>query len=1469
MRKLFLFLFLSLSFTSAFAQKFKKFSSGREAYVSEVRELLKKTDVDKEDELEPLLLEFSGTWTAGGIDDDEAKEVIQISNNFLKKRVTDYVSWKRFLKIITHFENNEEEKYLKLWLESLSKLSKKNPARFIRDYLETTYLTFYEYILFDNGKIKWQIGSGDYTFTYEDGPKFQFDGIDLWAYYKSDSTRIEGTAGVYDPLKRTFYGNGGLIYFIRAGLSEDSAFVELKDFEINVTKTSFQADSVILNTLVFLKEPLMGSFEERLTSSGGRGNATFPRFNSYRQDVAIKDIVPGADFLGGFSVIGSKFYGGGSDTSKATIKFNYEGKEAISSQSDRFLLRLDKIESEDVSVTIRLKEDSIYHPKITLRYLPETKQITIIRKEEGLGQTPFTNSYHNMDMAFGLITWKLDEPKMQIGNLNLGTEASAVFESQNYFRGKRFDQLRGLDNENVLYKMKAMAEAYDKRSFSDEEVARFLRMDKRSAHIFMMRMSVFGLVKYDLDARTGVFKDKVFDYINNYEEKRDYDVIQFVSSKSGSNATLSLLDYAMEIEGINTIALSDSQKVRLFPKNRKITVYENLNFDFDGKIVAGRFSYWGEVFKFNYDQFRINMDNIDSMRFKVQTFEQNNLGQRPLVDVQTVLQELTGELLIDDPNNKSGQKQYTDYPIFRSAKESYIYYDKKSIFDGVYDRSKFYVTLEPFEIDSLDNISTDGLQFDGTFTSAGIFPDLTETIKVQEDYSLGFKDETPSGGLAAYGGKGTYSNKLALSNEGLRGDGRIDYLNSYATSDEFFFFPDSTTGIAFEYEITAQTAGTEYPHAIGKGVFLDWRPYKDVLYTTSRETAFAMYDDIGMTAVGTLAHGPNSLKGKGVLDFLNAETKSEEYLFKNRKFSSQKLAFKVRANPDVDWGFTMDDARGDVNFDTERGDFYLNNPAEYFTFPVNQYICYMDYAKWLIPEKAINVKKVGDQASSRMISTNSEQDSLQFVAGHSKFYLENYLLESFQVPNIDVADASIFPDTGYVAIGKKAKMRTLLNASITANRTTKFHKFYGGTIDIYSRSKYYGNADYEYLDQDGTAWPMHFETVKADTGSTVGTATVKEGESFYMSPYFAYYGKVYLLGERKGLDFRGFTHIDSDCPTVSTDWFEFRSIIDPDNIVIDLPAIEADDKTKILVNGVMIDADTVTGYAAFLSQRTSAYDKEMFFTTGKLYYEETIGSYVIIDPAKFDDPNAKGNYLAFNNIDCLMHGEGTMSIGDNRGQMEVSSWGNIDYDLSTDDMNLDLVLGLDFHFSSDLQEAIADAINGETSLEGADLGRKAFEVSIDELLTGKDKTKFIESIENYGAPEKLPDEYQRTLLFSDIKLRWVPEAVSFLSEGDVAVGGLGKYPVNKKVKAKMEIRRKRRGDEIYMYLEVRPSVYFYFEYKRNQITFYTSNDEIMTKLKELDIKERRREVKGKPPFVYTIGTKGKMNRFLSRFEEFE
>lgn len=1467
-------LLLTTCLASAYSQGLRKFSPNKEAYLREVQEYLDdENKLDKEEVLLPLIDSFALIWNSTDFTAEEAKLVYAVSDNYSRKRITEFESWQHFFKVLVHFEVNEKEGATLAFLQDLEELSRR-PSRESRQYLQTIYELLYNNILFTDGRLRWEAFGLVPKVSFSPSPTFTFTETDLVGFFKNDSTLIEQTNLIYTPRDYQVKGSGGTTYFTRAGLSADSARVELQSYNLNVTKADFKADSATLMAKMYFDKPVLGLFTEKLTSqSGDAESAVFPRFRSYANNLRVENLLPHATFIGGFTLVGARFYGSGTDSAKATLEFKYQDTIFIRAKSERFLLSADKVYSQDVETSIYLKKDSIYHPKLTLRYLPLRAEVSLLRDDKGMGAAAFSNNYHNIDMAFDLFRWKIGSPLVDIGNMNIGGgEKPVVFESNNYFRESRFNDLQGMNTRNPILHLKDLSEATgNSREFTTKEVARHMRMDESNAHIFLMNMSVAGFVEYKVEQRVALLNDKIFNYYLNMRGVRDFDVIQFVSKVGeGNNAQMSLEDFSLRVEGIEAIALSDSQKVGLFPYGQKLTMYKGLDFDFNGRITAGRFNYWGNEFKFTYDEFMIAMTDIDSMRFNVISFEPNSLGQKYLVTCKTVLQDLNGELLIDKPNNKSGKVVYPDYPIFRSAKDSYIYYDKPSIFSSVYNRETFFVQLEPFEIDSLDNTSTSGLTFDGTFTSASIFPDLNQAISVQPDYSLGFTTETPPAGLSAYGGKGKFTSILKLSNEGLIGDGRIDYLNSVAISDEFFFFPDSTNGLALNYEIDEKTGGAGNPHVTNTNVDLHWEPYNDVLYTTSKQSSFAMYDAIGMRGTGTLAHSPSALNGKGLMEFLEAETRAKDYTFRHRKFTSPELAFRVRANPDVDWGFEIKKAKGEVDFDRERGFFDLKDSADYFSFLANQYICYMNFADWVIPEKAIKVKKKGGGAAlSEMISVKTQVDSLRFMAEYAKFYLEKDLLEGFKIPEIRVADAWLFPDTGYVAIDTAARMRTLTNAAITASVDNEFHKFFGGTLNIQGAQNFTGAADYEYLDQDGTPWPIYFKEIKVDTGTTVGFAQIEQKDAFYLSPYFAYYGNVRFKASRKELAFRGYTHIESSCESISTNWFNFNSLIDPNSILIDLPEIDPDDKTKMLANGIFLAADTVSGYAAFLSQEVSAADKQMFFANGVLFYDESESSYVITSRARISNSSAPDNYLRLSTLDCTMYGEGEMSLGDGKSQMEIKSFGTINYDLETDEMKLDLVIGLDFFFSDKLQERMAQIILENAEAEGVNLTSPTFKSFVNFSLPADESQEFYKDVKDYGAPEKLPKELESTILFGQTTINWTTESRSFLSSGKIGVSAFGDELVNTQVDGFFEIQRKRNGDEIYMLLDIDRSTFIYIEYKRNMMGIYSSDEKLMTLLKEMDLDARRNEESGKPPFTFTISTKGKMNRFIRRFDNFD
>lgn len=1453
------------------AQKIKKFSNAKEQYVVELQQFFKEITTGKEKEqTEAIYNEFTSNLSSGMFSEKEFAALVDMSNTMLKKRVVEFDTWEQLLRTMLLIHQNEDEKLAEPWLIDLEQTSRKESSKGIRDYIQNVYLGLSQQVMFTDGNLRWQAIEATWEFNFETEATFNITGANVWGFFKNDSTIIEGTNGVYFPRKNLFNGHGGNVYWVRTGLGRDSAFATLSNYSLATNKASFEADSVMLYSKLYLNEQLLGSFEERLSSRSEEKNASFPRFTSYNQDISIKGIYPSVDFSGGISVIGSKFYGSGTPSKKAKLIFTFEGKPVVSAQSERILLRQDLLVSDAAQITVHLENDSIYHPKSSLKFIPANNQLTLNRDSEGLSATPYTDSYHDLDIYFELFSWKLNEPQFHLGSLSLGAESTVIFESENYYRGERMQQIKGLDEIGPLVNIQKVTDLYGRKTLTLEEMARGLNMQKDATHRFMLQMSIMSFVNYDQANETITVKDKLYNYIQNERGRRDYDVIRFNSGlNGGANATVSLLNNDMVIRGIAAVALSDSQEVALFPKGRQITVHEGLDFDFDGRITAGRFSFWGTKFFFDYDLFQMNMATIDSMRFKVPSFTADANGNRKLIDVKNVLQDINGELLIDKPQNKSGKTRYTEYPIFRSGKESYVYYDRATIFDSVYNRTKFYVTLEPFEIDSLDNANTSGIKFAGTLSSAGIFPDIDEDIMVQEDYSLGFKTTTPPGGYPGYGGKGRYDGAISLSNKGFQGDGVINYLTSTTVSNSLLFFPDSTNGIAQTYEILEQKSGVQYPHVTASEVKVNWRPYNDVFYTKSQQTPFAMYDDIGMKATGTLALGPTKLGGNGRIDYLNAQNDSKDFIFKNREFTSQEMAFRVRVDEASPWGFELKNARGFVNFNKEKGEFTVNDSASYISFPINQYIAFMDFAEWFIPQKSLEVQKRGAGAQSHMVSVHPRQDSLQFMAGSAKFSLVPSLLEGFEVPKIDVADASIIPDTGYVAIEPAALMRTLKKATIIANRQLKHHTFFEATVDVKSRKLYRGSGYLEYIDEDETPWPLYFESIKPDTsGTTIGLANVKVEDGFFMSPFFAYYGKVALTAPIKNMTFDGYTLIQHACPNIETTWFKFKSVINPQKIVIVLPEDNLTTRGDNLYNGIYLAPDSTSGYSAFLSRESAKADQEIIGATGVLYYDKASFSYIVTSPEKVEDPAAKGNFLALNNKDCFTTGKGAIAFADKAGRIELASYGIVTHDLESDAIQLDMLLGFDFFFNEDILKSLAETLQGASDLKGTNNSREAYKIGLDNILTPKERAKYDEEVSLFGASEKVPKPLRHTLTFNEIVLEFNAATNSFVSTGPIGIGSILDEGVNKQVFGIVEIMRKRKGDEIYIYLEVGGGDYYFFQYKRNVLQFYTTQKEVMAKVLETDTDKRSLKAEdGKPPYVYNAASKGKVNLFLQRFEE--
>ena len=205
-----------------------------------------------------------------------------------------------------------------------------------------------------------------------------------------------------------------------------------------------------------------------------------------------------------------------------------------------------------------------------------------------------------------------------------------------------------------IYRVKGFVDKYKKKNIPVKEFARYIGLDETQAEVMLMRLAINGFINYESYRKTAIVKEKIFDYIKANTKKQDYDNLRFVSStKNSANAVLNIFDMDLRLYGIETFSLSDTHFVNIAPNKGEIVMKKNRSFEFNGKISAGRFNMGGEKCYFDYERFALNLPKIDSMAFFVPLFEDTN----KIIKIQTPLQNLVCELLIDDPKNKSSIKK--------------------------------------------------------------------------------------------------------------------------------------------------------------------------------------------------------------------------------------------------------------------------------------------------------------------------------------------------------------------------------------------------------------------------------------------------------------------------------------------------------------------------------------------------------------------------------------------------------------------------------------------------------------------------------------------------------------------------------------------------------------------------------------------------------------------------------------------
>lgn len=1078
---------------------------------------------------------------------ENVADIAQLSHT---ARVRAYPEMLQFLRIQQSVHQNNPGMQ-KEWLEALRQMLKKSRPRHFVALVEATQALFFEKCLYKSNSAWWKVSDIDCTFRSEPEAAFYFQNTDLSCRAYNDSTFIYGTSGYFYPLSDRFEGKNGDVYWKRAGFGTDSCRTKLLSYSVNLKQAGYEAKEAELINKYLFQKPLRGQFSERLVSSGIGRQSNYPQFVSESSIISIKGIFPNMNIVGPFVQQGSKTYFGSGERS-AELTVYEDGVLRGKITASRFVFEPGRLSGPEAHFVFYLKNDSLYNSAVSIRFDAGERMLRVEPMEKYGLDIPFIDTYHQLRMDFESLRWYLDKRKIEIGLLNMPGRVGVVsFKSlQIYSREELGKLLLGTDN-NPLYQLYALSRRGKQLELSLEEVANGLNLSQTQALALLRNPIAFGFVTYDPCAKKLVLLPRLFHNLDVSAGKADFDELEFTTSENGIiKAVLRTDSLDIRMTGVSHVHMSTKQNVYLQPEDSVVDIYRNRDFHFNGFLHAGTFNFEVRGARFYYNDYKIEIADVKRLGLEVVRYENGEETRHP---VSSLIRSLTGTVYIDNPNNKGGKKDFPEYPIFESTQPAYVYYDDPDIRNGAYKPDSFYFKVDPFKMEKINTIEVDSIKFKGTLISAGIFPDIKESLVIRPDFSLGFATSTPESGWLSYKGKTLFRGKVTLDRGGLLGSGSFDFLASHAEAPHLVFLPTKMTTKAKIFQLVENNNGKmSYPKIRGGGVncvFLknaaryEVSSVKDSLLDCFPED-WVLAGKYSFTSSSSFAEGVFFKKGE-------ARLASKHFEVRSRTFSSDSGDFRLLAGSG-DYFMRSQDYALNVDVDKKLGTFRAVNGSSPVSFDINQYEGRASEIYWNMREKHLNLTH-GNEADSegqaanslepgelfdaevlpgeRFTSTRRAQEGLNFHALNSHFSYADTILKFTGVPRVLVADAMFIPDQGIVTVERSGMLRSVKNAQLYFGDRAHLHTFHKVNGNILSAKQYRVSGMFDYAAPDIKMQHVFFAGIRpTKEGYSQASARISaDSGALMLNEAFQFIGRITLDAKQTYPYFAGSTRMMYAC----------------------------------------------------------------------------------------------------------------------------------------------------------------------------------------------------------------------------------------------------------------------------------------------------------------------------------------------------
>jgi hypothetical protein len=1286
------------------------------------------------------------------------------------------------------------------------------------------------------------------------GPAVQFSTVSLVFSTPYDSAVIKNTKGTYSLTTKLFVGNGGNFGWGSAGLSPDSVNYELDKYYFNTSKPYFKAEQGKLQYLGKLPGRVPGQLIFNSVSHKTKKSAVYPRFRSYENTINLLGLNERIKYSGGFGLNGSTISSASINNDLATLELVGEAGKRFRAQSLSFGFLDSVILANRARVVIYQGTDSLTHPSMQVRYDFSKEKMVLTKDNSPLRKAPFSSSFFGVDLNPDAIQWNLKSDSIALTVNGSGNVAPLVIESNDFYNPDDYEQLRGQGfNFHPLAVVAQYAKNFNTQDFTVFELVtanRKLEQMKMAADFLAQK----GMILYD--ARTGKIhvKNKAIHLWDVQKLKADYDNMKIQSlADTVANAVISLKERQMLVHGVEEFNLSDSLNVVIKPDSSVITLLQNRNIKFNGTITAGHFEICGKDFMFNYEGFFVDLNHIDSIRFYITEKDgsRRRVNNSMLVadstaiasiDLKSNASKTSGKLFINRPDNKSGRNKEPNFPRLSATDGGgVIYFDRQEILDGAYDKSVFFV-VPTFNLDSLNDADPGSMNFEGTFVSNGMLPNFNEKIHTMGSKSMGFTHQVPQSGYRLFRSDATLQGNIKLDNEGIRANGKIQYMAAEVKSKDFVFYLDSVLATGNEAAIYEKQIGSvRFPQMKVSDYQMKWFPKQDRFRLKNLKDPFTFYTNtaslngiVTVTKTGTFGSGKLSTRGSSV--------SSREFTFNSKDFGARHARFEVKTgNPDKPAL-----AGKDINlkFDLDQNFATISPEVEgeaAFEFPYAQFKTSIPNARWDLSTQKIVMTKAADVPleNSYFYTTRKELDSLHFNAEKAEYDLQKQELKVSGIPYIVVADAKITPDKNEVLILENSKIGQLKNTTIVIDTLNGYHLLTNGVVDIISRKEFTGYANYKYINAANDTFNIkmtdfHLEPIspegkkqkqEAIVRQTVGNGQVADSDKILVAPRIFYKGDMTMYATRPALQLKGFVKLDLKKIKNYNTWLTYNQSGDEKNIYLDFDNATTEDGRKA-VAGLHFAQDNSL-YITFISDKKDEGDDDFFLPTGSLFFDKESGQFKIEDRKKAAGEKLEGRVLAYNEDKQEVNFEGPIKFFGNLKSFSLTSSAIGSGNLETNEIKMNALIQAELDIPTVAYQTMAlnlqEIINSEGASEGlGDQTELLYKMAnlVGERIAKDYEARIQQGYVSLGTVQGMI----KPIVFSNVNLKWSQDRKAFYSEGQLGISNIDRNDINGAFEGFMEIRKNEDGSPIFhVFFKASPEAWYYFGFEDNRLMVHSSN----------------------------------------------